>query len=489
MTPFDAYETVIGLECHVQLMTEAKLFSPARNRYGDPPNENVDVVDLGLPGVLPVLNRKAVDFAVRLGLALGCEVNLHSVFARKHYFYPDLPKGYQISQFEQPICTGGSLLIELPDGSERRIHLTRIHIEEDAGKSLHIEGRNASFCDYNRAGTPLLEVVSEPELRTPEEATAYMRALRSIAMYLGVCDGNLQEGSMRADANVSVRKKGAAQLGQRTEMKNLNSPRFLAQAIENESRRQILELEAGREIIQETRLWDSDRKESRSMRGKEEAHDYRYFPDPDLPPLVLTQDEVDKARGELPELPYQKRKRFVENLGISKQDALVLTEEKAIADYFEMALQSGAQAKGVANWIINELLRAVKGQDDGSDEESGAIQFPISAQSLGVLVLLIDQGAITGKIAKKVFAAMLEGEGEDPKAIVQAHGWQVERDEGAITAAVDEVLAANPKQVEQYRGGKTQLLGFFVGQIMKATRGKADPAEVNRLLKEKLGGE
>jgi aspartyl-tRNA(Asn)/glutamyl-tRNA(Gln) amidotransferase subunit B len=272
-------------------------------------------------------------------------------------------------------------------------------------------------------------------------------------------------------------------------MKNLNSPRFLAQAIEHESRRQILELEAGREIVQETRLWDSDKKESRSMRGKEEAHDYRYFPDPDLPPLILKQDEVDKVRGELPELPYEKRKRFVEELGISRQDALVLTEEKAIADYFEEALQSGAQAKGVANWIINELLRAVKEQDEGSDEESGAIQFPISAPSLGALVLLIDKGTITGKIAKKVFAAMLEGEGEDPNAIVQAKGWQVERDEGAIKAAVDEVLAANPKQVEQYRGGKAQLLGFFVGQIMKATRGKADPAEVNRLLKEKLGGE
>lgn len=489
MSPFDAYETVIGLECHVQLMTEAKLFSPARNRYGDPPNENVDVVDLGLPGVLPVLNGRAVEFAMRLGLALGCEVNLHSVFARKHYFYPDLPKGYQISQFEHPICTGGSLLLELPDGSERRINLTRIHIEEDAGKSLHLEGRNASFCDYNRAGTPLLEVVSEPELRTPEEATAYMRALRSIAMYLGICDGNLQEGSMRADANVSVRKKGSVQLGQRTEMKNLNSPRFLAQAIENESRRQVMELEAGREIVQETRLWDSDRKESRSMRGKEEAHDYRYFPDPDLPPLVLQPADVERVRSELPELPYEKRKRFVEDLGISKQDALVLTEEKAIADYFEMALQSGAQAKGVANWIINELLRAVKDRSGDDAGEGGAIQFPISAQSLGALVLLIDQGTITGKIGKKVFAAMLDGEGEDPHAIVQAHGWQVERDEGAILAAVDEVLAANDKQVEQYRAGKVQLLGYFVGQIMKKTRGKADPAEVNRLLREKLGGE
>lgn len=486
MSPFDQYETVVGLECHVQLLTDSKLFSPAKNRYGDPPNENVDVVDIGLPGVLPVINARAVEFALRLGLALGCEINPRSVFARKHYFYPDLPKGYQISQYDQPLCTGGSVLIELEDGSERRIALTRIHVEEDAGKNLHVEGTRASYCDYNRAGTPLLEVVSEPELRTPEEASAYMRALRAIVMYLGVCDGNLQEGSMRADANVSVRKKGSDVLGQRTEMKNLNSPRFLGQAIEYEARRQILELEAGRAIVQETRLWDPDKKESRSMRTKEEAHDYRYFPDPDLPPLIVTDAEIEAVREALPELPREKRLRFVNELGLSPYDAGVLTEEKAVADYFERALQAHDNAKGIANWILNEVLRVVKERASGEGEGPAIFQVGISPEAIAKLVKLIDDGVISGKIAKQVFAELEAGRGDDPERIVEDKGWKVERDEGALVAAIDKVLADNAAQVAAYKGGKTQVFGFFVGQVMRATQGKADPAEVNRLLKEKL---
>ena len=401
MSIFDTYEIVIGLECHVQLLTQSKLFSPARNRYGDAPNTNVDVVDIALPGVLPVLNEAAVQQALRLGLALGCDIRRKNVFARKHYFYPDLPKGYQISQFDQPICEGGSVAIETTQG-QMRVGLTRIHIEEDAGKNLHVESGNASYCDYNRAGTPLVEVVSEPDMRSAEEAMAYMRTLRQIVMYLGVCDGNLQEGSMRADANVSVRKKGAGKLGQRTEMKNINSPRYLGQAIEFEARRQILELEAGRSIVQETRLWDPDRKESRPMRSKEDAHDYRYFPDPDLLPVIIHESEIERVRAALPELPRDKTKRLIEKLGLSPYDAAVLVSEKAIADYFEAALALHANAKGIANWVINEVLRVVKSKsgEDGSD----IAQAGIPAASVAALVKLIDDGTISGKIAKDVFA-------------------------------------------------------------------------------------
>jgi len=483
--PFDHYETVIGLECHVQLLTESKLFSPARNRYGDMPNTNVDVVDVGLPGVLPAINAQAVELAIRLGLALGCNVRRTSVFARKHYFYPDLPKGYQISQFDLPICEGGSLEIETSAG-KRTIGITRIHIEEDAGKNLHVEGGKSSFCDYNRAGTPLLEVVSEPELRSAEEAMAYLKALRQIVMYLGVCDGNMQEGSLRADANVSVMKKGSTVYGQRTEMKNLNSVRYLGQAIENESRRQILELEAGRSIEQETRLWDPDRRESRAMRTKEEAHDYRYFPDPDLLPLVLSAQEIADVEAALPELPGPKARRFVESLGLTEYDAGVLTAEKAVADYFEAALNVHDNAKGIANWVINEVLRVANEKKDPEADEAPIEGCGISPAAIGKLVRLIDGGTISGKIAKDVFALLAEGEGDDPEAIVEARGWKVERDEGKLLALVDEVIAGNPKEVERYRAGNAKLFGFFVGQVMKASQGKADPGEVNRLLKQKL---
>lgn len=488
MSIFDAYELVVGLECHVQLWTESKLFSPARNRYGDPPNENVDVVDLGLPGVLPVLNARAVEFAIRLGLALGCEIQPRSVFARKHYFYPDLPKGYQISQYDEPICLGGAVPILLADGQVKQIPLTRIHLEEDAGKNLHREGSRNSYCDYNRAGTPLLEVVSEPALHSAQEAMAYMRSLRSIVMYLGICDGNLQEGSMRADANVSVRQKGATALGQRTEIKNLNSPRFLGQAIEFEAQRHVVELSAGHAIVQETRLWDPDKRESRSMRGKEEAQDYRYLPDPDLPILVVTPEEIAAVSATLPELPLQKRARYIEHLGLSELDATVLTDDHAIATYFERALAAHDNAKGVANWVINEVLRVAKTKlaAGGDEEAAGIASAGISPEAIGQLVKLVDTGVVTGKIAKQVFAALERGEGDDPARIVEEQGLRVERDEGALRSTLEQILAQNPAQVEQYRGGKTQIFGFFVGQVMKATRGKADPAEVNRLLAELL---
>jgi aspartyl-tRNA(Asn)/glutamyl-tRNA(Gln) amidotransferase subunit B len=478
------WELVVGLECHVQLLTASKLFSPARNRYGDEPNTNVDVVDVGLPGVLPVLNGKAVELAVRLGLALGCDIRRTSVFARKHYFYPDLPKGYQVSQFEEPICEGGSLVIDTDDG-EKTIQLTRIHMEEDAGKSMHDGHEDASFVDYNRAGTPLLEVVSEPDIRSAEEAMAYLRGLRTLVMYLGVCDGNMQEGSLRADANVSVRKKGDAELGQRTELKNLNSARFLGQAIDAEARRQVHELEAGRKIVQETRLWDPDKKESRAMRTKEDAHDYRYFPDPDLMPVVVSEEAIAHAEAQLPELPREKSARYEHKLGLKAGDAKQLASDKALADYFEAALALHDNATAVANWILNEVLRVVtekKGGDDTSVESAG-----IPAAAIAGLVRLIDDGTITGKIAKQVFAELAAGAGDDPAKIVEEKGWKVERDTGALSAIIDELIAANDKQVAQYRAGKGKVLGFFVGQVMKKTQGKADPAEVNRLLKEKLG--
>jgi aspartyl-tRNA(Asn)/glutamyl-tRNA(Gln) amidotransferase subunit B len=466
------WEIVVGLETHVQLATKSKLFSPARNRFGDAPNANVDVVDVALPGTLPVLNGEAVEMAVKLGLALGCTIHKRSVFARKHYFYPDLPKGYQISQYEEPILTGGAVVV-----GEKTIRLTRIHIEEDAGKSMHVAGRDASYIDYNRAGTPLLEVVSEPDLRSADEAMEYFRTLRTIVMYLGVCDGNLQEGSMRCDANVSVRKPGAP-LGQRVELKNINSPRYLANAIEHESRRQIALIERGGVVTQETRLWDPDKRESRVMRTKEDAEDYRYFPDPDLPPLIVGDDDVTRIKTALPELPAQKRDRYVSALGLTAYDAGILTAERAVASFFEDALARHSNAKGIANWVINEVLRVVNERSLEADQLASVLA-PVS---LADLVKLVDDGVISGKIAKDVFAALVAGEGADPVAIVDAKGLRVQRDEGALKQIVDEVIAANPGEWKKLVEGKGKVMGFFVGQIMKKSGGKADPKDVNRLL-------
>ena len=478
------FETVVGLECHVQLQTASKLFSPAPNRFGDAPNHNVDVVDVGLPGTLPVVNARVAEYAVRLGLALGCQIANTSVFARKHYFYPDLAKGYQISQFERPICEGGAVEIELDDGQRKAIGLTRIHIEEDAGKLTHQPGGD-SLVDYNRAGTPLLEVVSEPELRSAKEAMAWFRALRSVVMALGICDGNLSQGSMRVDANISVRQRGAP-FGTRTEMKNLNSIRFLGQAIEHEAKRQVAELRAGRSIVQQTRLWDADARCSRAMRSKEEAHDYRYFPDPDLPPLRVTDAEIARIREAMPELPAAKRARF-EAMGVSAADARLLCEERAVADYFEAALAVHANAKAIASRVVNDVLPALRSRSD--DAELGLTDpsaGPVSARSLALLVKLVDDGTISCKIAKDVFAELLVGDEEDPAVIVEEKGWKVQRDQGALLAIIDELIASHEKEVAQYRAGKTKVLGFFVGRVMKATKGQADPAQTNRLLKERL---
>lgn len=484
MTSFHDYEVVIGLECHIQLSTKTKLFSPAPNHYGDAPNTNVDVVDLGLPGVLPVLNAQAVEYALRLGSALQCAINHRSVFARKHYFYPDLPKGYQISQYDLPICGPGKLRIELDNGEEKWIGIHRIHIEEDAGKNIHVEGGTSSYVDYNRAGTPLLEVVTDPDMRSAEEAMAVFRTLRSVAMYLGVCDGNMQEGSLRADLNVSVRKKGSQAFGTRTETKNLNSIRFLGQAVEFEMRRQIMEIESGRNIVQETRLWDSNKKESRSMRSKEEAHDYRYFPDPDLLPLIVDEKHVQKIASSRPELAHEKAKRFCEQLGLTAYDAKVLTQEKELADYFESALVVHNNAKAIANWVINDVLRIVKSHS--SDDELGAFSCKIPSQTIAGLVKLIDDRVISGKIAKQVFEILVDNPTRDPADIVKENNWVVETDVSAIQSAIAAVIASNPDEVAKFKSGKQQVFGFLMGEVMKRTQGKADPKETSRLLRELL---
>ncbi|MCC7074225.1 MAG: Asp-tRNA(Asn)/Glu-tRNA(Gln) amidotransferase subunit GatB [Deltaproteobacteria bacterium] len=476
MSTAEAWQVVVGLEVHVQLATKSKLFSPAPNRYGDRANHNVDVVDVALPGTLPVPNAAAIDLALALGLALGCTINRRSTFARKHYFYPDLPKGYQISQYDAPILTGGAVPV---DG--RLVPLTRIHLEEDAGKSLHGEGDDASYLDYNRAGTPLLEVVSEPALTSAGEAERYFRALRRLVMALDVCDGNLQEGSMRADANVSVRRPGAP-LGQRVELKNINSPRFLAMAVEHEAKRQVAELSAGRAIAQETRLWDAERRESRVMRSKEDAEDYRYVDDPDLPPLVVTEEQIARVRAALPELPDAKRDRYVGALGLSVEDAAALTSERAVAELFEGALRVHANAKALANWVKNEVLAVLNARG----LESATVAQVITPAALGALVKLIDEGAITGKVAKDVFAELAAGRGDDPVRIVDEKGWRLQNDDGALAAALAEVVAANPGEWQKLVDGKDKLLGFFVGQVMKRCGGTADPKAVGQLVQQAL---
>ena len=476
------WEVVIGLEIHAQLATRSKIFSGASTAYGAEPNTQACAVDLGLPGVLPVLNAEAVRMAAKFGLAIGAAVAERSVFARKNYFYPDLPKGYQISQYELPVVSQGTLEIELEDGETKTIGVTRAHLEEDAGKSLHEDFANATGIDLNRAGTPLLEIVSEPDMRSAKEAVAYMKKIHSLVRYLGICDGNMQEGSFRCDANVSVRRKGTHEFGTRTETKNLNSFRFVERAINYEIERQIDILEGGGSVVQETRLYDASKDETRSMRSKEEANDYRYFPDPDLLPLEIDAAFLEAVREELPELPDEKKHRFMTHHGLSSYDAGVLTASRELADYYEAVVEAcGGHAKLAANWVMGDFSAFLN--KDGRE----VADAPVSAEMLGGLLARIEDNTISGKIAKEVFEAMWAGEG-DADAVIEARGLKQITDSSAIEAIIDEIIAANPAQVEQYRGGKDKLFGFFVGQAMKATQGKANPKQLNELLKQKLAG-
>jgi aspartyl-tRNA(Asn)/glutamyl-tRNA(Gln) amidotransferase subunit B len=475
------WETVIGLEVHVQLLTKSKLFSAAAAQYGAEPNTQACAVDLALPGVLPVMNREAARMATKLGLAIGATVSPRSVFARKNYFYPDLPKGYQISQYELPVVQKGTLRIEV-DGQEKIVGVTRAHLEEDAGKSLHEDFHGLTGIDLNRAGTPLLEIVSEPDMRSAKEAVAYLKKLHSLVTYLEICDGNMQEGSFRCDANVSVRPKGQKEFGTRAEIKNVNSFRFVEKAIEFEVERQIELLEGGGKVVQETRLYDSVKNETRSMRGKEEAHDYRYFPDPDLLPLVIEASFIEATRKTLPELPDAKAERFQQQYKLSAYDAGVLTATRAMADYYEQVVRdSGADPKIAANWVAVEL----SGLLNSENKEINA--SPVTAALMAGLLKRLADNTISGKIAKDVLAAMWAGEG-DADAVIAKKGLKQITDSGAIEKVVDEVIANNQKQLEQYRAGKEALFGFFVGAVMKATQGKANPAQVNELLKKKLAG-
>jgi len=473
-----SWEIVVGIETHAQLLTRSKIFSGASTAFGAAPNSQASAVDIALPGVLPVLNRAAVEHAVRFGLAVGASLNRRSVFARKNYFYPDLPKGYQISQYEIPIVQGGSLTVSLPEG-EKTVRLTRAHLEEDAGKSLHEDFHGMTGIDLNRAGTPLLEIVSEPDLRGAKEAVAYARALHALVVWIGICDGNMQEGSFRCDANVSVRKPGGP-LGTRCEIKNLNSFRFLERAIEFEARRQIEVLEDGGRIDQETRLYDPERDETRAMRSKEEAHDYRYFPDPDLLPVVINEHDIERLRAALPELPEARRARFAREYALPAYDAGLLTASRAAADYFEELLEGcAAEPKLAANWQIGELAGALNRA--GLEIEHS----PVAAQALAGLVRRVADGTLSGKMAKEVFEAMWAGEGAADE-IIERRGLRQISDSGAIEKLVDEVLAANAKQVEDFRAGKEKAFNSLVGQVMKASKGKANPAQVNEILRQKL---
>lgn len=477
------WEIVIGLEVHAQLSTRSKIFSGASTAYGAPPNTQACVIDLALPGVLPVLNKGAVERAIKLGLSVGAKINSPSIFARKNYFYPDLPKGYQISQLELPVVQGGSIWIQV-DGVEKNIRLTRAHLEEDAGKSLHEDFHGMSGIDLNRAGTPLLEIVSEPDMRSSAEAVAYAKTLHSLVRWIGICDGNMQEGSFRCDANVSVRPRGSEKLGTRCEIKNLNSFRFLEKAIDYEARRQIEVLEDGGTIRQETRLYDANKDETRTMRSKEDANDYRYFPDPDLLPLEIPQTWIDQVKATLPELPAARRNRYIAEFGLSAYDAGVLTSTRELADYFENTVkQLSAQAKLCANWIMGEI----SGQLNKEGMEITAC--PISPTQLAELLSRISDGTISGKAAKTVFESLWHGELEqNVDAIIAAKGLKQISDDSAIEKLVDEVLAANAQQVADYRNGKEKAFNSLIGQIMKATQGKANPAQVNAILKKKLAG-
>lgn len=472
------FESVIGLEVHAQLLTSTKIFCGCSTKFGNPPNSNVCPICLGHPGTLPVLNKKVVEFAVMLGLATNCSINERSIIARKNYFYPDLPKGYQISQFEEPICENGFIEIELEDKSKKKIRIKRIHMEEDAGKLIHDQGDD-TLVDLNRCGTPLLEIVTEPDISNAKEAYSYLSSLKQILTYLEICDGNMEEGSLRCDANISIRPKGTIELGTRTEVKNMNSFRNVERAIDFEIERQIELVEEGGEVIQQTLLWNADLNEAFPMRGKEESHDYRYFPDPDLVPVVV--DEIWKSELEkrLPELPQKRKVRFVTKYGIPEYDSEVLTSEKEIANYFEETVKTTKNYKSASNWIMVDVLKVIK------DEKISITDFKLSPKNLGNLINLIDSNIISGKIAKEVFPEMLKSN-VDPEIIVKEKGLIQITDSSEIEKAIDEIISQNEKQVEEFKSGKDKVFGFFVGQVMRATKGKANPQIVNDLLKQKL---
>ncbi len=474
------FETVVGLEVHAQLKTNTKIFCTCTTAFGAAPNTHTCPVCLGMPGVLPVLNKKVVEYGMKMSLATNCKISPMNQFARKNYFYPDLPKGYQVSQFDLPLSEHGWIEIEV-DGQTRKIGLTRIHMEEDAGKLVHDEHEPKSYVDLNRTGVPLIEIVSEPDIRSPEEAVAYLKKLHAILRYLDICDGNMQEGSFRCDANISLRPVGQEELGTRTELKNMNSFKNVQKALEYEIRRQRDILLDGGKITQATLLWDPDRNVTNSMRSKEEAHDYRYFPDPDLVPVVIDDEWIEAVRADLPELPEQRRVRFVEELGLPDYDAEVLTSAKELADYFEASLAEYDNAKKLSNWIMTELMREFKG--GGPEDIVGCKVTPVSLASL---LSMVEKGTISGKIAKIVFADMLET-GKDAETVVKEKNLVQMSDEGDLVAIVQEIMAANPAQVEQFRDGKTKVMGFFVGQLMKKTKGRANPKMANELFQKELG--
>jgi len=474
----EKYEAVIGLEVHAQLLTDTKIFCGCSTKFGSAPNTNVCPVCLGQPGVLPVLNKKVVEYTVLMGLATNCTVNRKSIFARKHYFYPDLPKNYQISQYEEPICEYGHITIDLKDGTKKKIGITRIHMEEDAGKSIHDQDFD-TLIDLNRTGTPLMEIVSEPDIRTPEEAYLYLTKLKQILTYLGICDGNMEEGSLRCDANISVRLKGETKFGTKTEVKNMNSFRNVERALAFEIERQIDLLEDGKEIIQQTLLWDADSNVAQPMRSKEEAHDYRYFPDPDLMPVVIEDKMLDEIKKQMPELPDAKKNRFIEKFALPSYDAEILTSSRELADYYEKILTVTSDYKSASNWVMTEVLKVV------NEEKIDISDFPVSPENLGKLIELINNKTISGKIAKDVFTEMLKSN-RDPETIVKEKNLVQITDSSEIESIVEKILSNNQKQVEEFLSGKEKVLGFLVGQIMRETKGKANPQIVNDILRDKL---